>query len=81
MRKRSQKGTDIVFSEDFLEPNSIIMMITGNVPTETSTAFILHFKKISGLDAVYLDLELKMVLAALYPIILLCILWKLNNKK
>jgi hypothetical protein len=41
------------------------MMIIGKVPTETSTAFILHFKKIFGLDAVYLDLKLKMVLAAL----------------
>jgi hypothetical protein len=58
-----------------------MMMITGNVPTETSTAFILHFKKISGLDAVYLDLKLKMFLAALYPIILGCIIWKLNKSK
>ena len=61
-------------------PNSV-MMIFGKVPTETSTAFMLHFKKISGLNSVYLDLKLKVVLAALYPIILLRILWKLNNKK
>lgn len=81
-RKKFQKGTEIVFSsEDFFVPNSVMMMITGNVPTETSTAFILHFKKISGLDAVYLDLKLKMFLAALYPIILGCIIWKLNKSK
>jgi len=58
-----------------------MMMIIWKVPTETSTAFILNFNKISGLDAVYLDLKPKMVLAALYPIILLYILLKLNNSK
>jgi len=73
-RKKFQKGTEIVFSEDFFVPNSVMMMIIGNVPTETSTEFMLHFKKISGLDAAYLDLQLKMFLAALYPIILGCII-------
>lgn len=81
-KKRSQKGKKKLFSQKtFFGPNSVMIMIIGNVPTETSTAFILYFKKISGLDAIYLDLELKMVLAALNPTILLCILWKLNNKK
>ena len=61
----------------FWGPNSV-MMIIGNVPTETSMAFILHIKKITGLDDVYLDLKLKMILAVLYPIIVLFILRKLT---